>query len=304
MPDNPETPTTLVSPLSPSGLSESNSSVSAFKSTLRGIIQQLKQLSKNDPNKVANIVFRIVMNGFGKPTDFVIQWISFAGFFFSVLPGILSLMMYAKHYAEKDLDCEATRIRPIVGLPGLVTVMGIILPISITIFQWFVFQRFMFLKLWYPVFVGQVLAVVFFFLTTSRPVLRWFARPIHDNIIIGLFALVLFCLCIGYIWGGLDRTVLGIIVAGAVMLFGCCFLRSVSMRLTCRIIFFLGALAIMVFVFYIAFMIHWDVMGTHDGMDTIPETPLERVKQWFSKESSERLPPETLVAAAMVPVML
>lgn len=140
--------------------------------------QQLAKTYKMDPNCFARTTSEEILNRFMTHSKGVTAWILTCNFFFGVLPGILFFVTNIRLSQEetKSLPNLLPDFNRAVSWFGIIFVL---FPICVSIFQMYVFERFISLRMTRTFFVGQVVGFIFYMCSFSQSFLEkfhWFPR--------------------------------------------------------------------------------------------------------------------------------
>lgn len=218
------------------------------------MLQCYPNIPNNDPNPRVRFLSEIILDQFGSNQGFAPQWIQLANYFFSILPGIISLFLFVQKYSmtEEEMADEQEKIRSFRGIATSFALLGVLTPIVITIFQMIVFDRLIFIKIAPPVLVGQTFSVIMWFLTWSRPVLRWFNDDLSMYHIVPLFTIVVvWTIILANRKKGLNVIIACIIIGVGIVLATLSAIRTFRWRKLFKIGLFMACSAIIVFLIYI-----------------------------------------------------
>ena len=207
--DSPENPQTQIPPKSPT---QPQNVLQTLGKTLRGeqnitnaevpIFDSIEEYYRKkcdetntcqypnvDPNKMARLLSELVWFFFKRNGDFTAVWILFANYFFSVLPGIVSLWIYVKLYQSTNITSTPTStptststststppsysIRSLKTFANICSFLIVLYPLFITLFQMFFFNRLFFLKITQYVLLGQLVSLLFYSLQFSNGPLQF-----------------------------------------------------------------------------------------------------------------------------------
>ena len=208
----------------------------------------------NDANMRVRFLSEILLRMFGSHREFAPQWIQLANYFFSILTGIISLFLFVQRYSmtEEDLADEHAKIRAFRGIATSFALLGVLTPIVITVFQMIFFDRLLFIKIVPPVLVGQTVSIIMWFLTWSRPVLKWFNEGLSMYHIVPLFTIVVvWTIILASQEQGLDAIIACIIIGVGIVLMTLSAIRTFRWRKLFKIGLFMACSAIIVFLIYI-----------------------------------------------------
>jgi len=238
-----------------------------IKGQVDAYMQECYPQRQDNPNMRARFLSEILLGVFGTHEQFAPQWIQLANYFFSVLPGIISLFLFVQRYSitEADLMDDYEKIRAFRGIATSFALLGVLTPIVITIFQMIVFDRLLFIKIVPPVLIGQIVSIIMWFLTWSRPVLKWFNEGLSMYHIVPFFMIVVIgTIMLAYQKKGLNVIIACIIVGVGVILMTLSAIKTFRWRKLFKIGLFMACSAIIVFLIYIRlFILQNDSDRTH-----------------------------------------
>jgi len=201
----------------------------------------------DNPDVLSRVLSKIMIHQFD---TFGQQWMSFGAFFFSVIPGIFSFFLYVERYISLDNNTQCSEYARFFdnGVPGAFAFIAVLVPILLTVWQYFKFKRFMFLRLVYPVFVGQFLGLLFVGMTSSKTLLEWFGTSLEISHV-SIMGIVMVMALFLSLWTGYMQLPLVMIITGGMVLAFILTFTAVPLRKrqVYKVFLFLSSFSIIVF---------------------------------------------------------
>lgn len=156
-----------------------------------------KDFTHDDPNVFARKKSEQIWGRYMSESKLVAMWILTANFFFGVLPGILFFVTNVRISQEED-ESVSNVLPDFSRAVNWFGIIFVLFPIFISVFQMFVFNRLISLRMTRTFFVGQTIGFVFYMCSFSKSFLRkfhWFPKK-STFIALAIILLIIVMICI------------------------------------------------------------------------------------------------------------